>query len=151
MFQFYNSKHVIILDDIRPKNITYVELLNLKDPWGVITLWQVVVAITINNYSPDTIIITSPFSHKDLYDLLFVSTKLDAFDQLVRRIELTLYFEPHLIYESELTTQYMQMKYITTGKRMVNDWSKEELSDDADKLIFDSLGQQFDKEEHLHD
>lgn len=150
MFQFYNGEHVIILDDIRPENITYVELLNITDPWGSDS------AVASSRYYnkqllADTIIITSPFSPKDLYDLLFVSTKLDAFDQLARRIELTLYFEPHYIYESELTTQHMQMKYMTTGKRMVNEWSKEEMPDDADTLTFDSLSKQFDAEEHLHD
>lgn len=150
MFQFYNGEHVIILDDMRPENITYVELLNITDPWGSDS------AVASSRYYnklllADTIIITSPFSPKDFYDLLFVSTKLDAFDQLARRIELTLYFERNYIYESELISQHMQMKYMATGKRMVNDWSKEQLPDDSAKLTFDSLSRYFDEEEHLHD
>lgn len=93
IFQDYAGQHGIILDDLRPSNIDYSDLLKMLDPFNI----EVAGSSRYHNKKllADIYIITSPFSPYDFYSALKEKGKiseLDGYDQLQRRIDKVLEF-----------------------------------------------------------
>ncbi|MGT2800994.1 Rep family protein [Streptococcus marmotae] len=83
-FQNYKNETVVILDELRPSTFRYEDLLKILDPYNFesfVPSRYFDKALTAN-----IIIITSPFSPKELYDDLVAYKSKDGFEQLNRRI-----------------------------------------------------------------
>lgn len=87
-FQRYEGQNIIILDELRPKNIDYSDLLKILDPYND-------EAMAASRYfdkplTANYFIITSPYSPKAFYDELVkcgeVLVSIDKFEQLARRL-----------------------------------------------------------------
>lgn len=109
IFQDYKGEHTVILDELRPKVIEYADLLRITDPYSP-------GAMAPSRYHDkylacDLIIITSPYSPISFYDetfgitrqnlIRFLSTCIDTFEQLERRIMLTIHVEDTQFYMTE--------------------------------------------------
>lgn len=99
IFQDYKGEQTIILDELRPNSLTYLDLLRILDPFGR----QVNVPSRYQDkpLSCDLIIVTSPFNPIEFYcKLLGIGPNdynsqinidtADSFEQLLRRITLTI-------------------------------------------------------------
>lgn len=93
IFQGYNGEHSIILDELRPRVIEYCDLLRITDPYGIEN--QVMAPARYNDkaLACDLIVITSPYNPYQFYENSKVD-KEDNFDQLERRIALTIHMTP---------------------------------------------------------
>ena len=91
IFQSYAGEHTIILDELRPRNLEYQDLLRILDPFGLIEGTMAPSRYSDKALAADTIIITSPFSPLEFYWAQFSDTcnQIDSFAQLARRISLT--------------------------------------------------------------
>ena len=98
-FQGYSGEHTLILDELRPRTIQYEDLLKILDPYSIIGGVMAPSRYTDKALACDLIIITSPYSPRHFYDDIFSGTReamavsvthIDGFDQLDRRIELTI-------------------------------------------------------------
>lgn len=87
-FQRYEGQNIIILDELRPKNIDYSDLLKMLDPYND-------EAMAASRYfdkplTANFFIITSPYSPKAFYKELVnrgeVLANIDTFEQLARRL-----------------------------------------------------------------
>lgn len=87
-FQRYEGQNIIILDELRPKNIDYSDLLKILDPYND-------EAMAASRYfdkplTASYFIITSPYSPKSFYDELVnrgeVLVSIVKFEQLARRL-----------------------------------------------------------------
>ncbi|HEY4398901.1 MAG TPA: Rep family protein [Lactobacillaceae bacterium] len=92
-FQSYNGEHVVILDDLRPKEgFTFSDMLRMLDPWNSD-------AMASSRYfdkalQADYFFITSPFAPIDFYNkLVNGGDSSDGVDQLVRRLTLVIAFD----------------------------------------------------------
>lgn len=99
MFQRYKGEHTIILDEFRDGAIPYRDLLRLTDPYG--TSVMVPSRYQDKYLACDLVIITSPYSPLEYYYREFSALpdarNIDKFDQLERRIALTLYVDESTI------------------------------------------------------
>lgn len=83
-FQNYRGQHYIILNDLRPKNLKYADLLRILDPYSI--------KYTFGRYHnrpllSEMIIISSPFSPEQFYNYSSIANKeIDTFEQLNRRV-----------------------------------------------------------------
>ena len=88
-FQDYNGEHYIILNDLRPGDLKYADLLRILDPYAI--------KYTFGRYHnhpllAEMIIITTPYSPREFYkNTRIANRKIDSFTQLQRRI-----FEIHI-------------------------------------------------------
>lgn len=89
-FQKYNSESVVILDELRPTQFGYSDLLKMLDPFNED-------AMAASRYfdkplTADFFIITSPYCPKTFYDVLSIKNDFDVtvdqFNQLLRRISI---------------------------------------------------------------
>lgn len=85
-FQTYNGEHFIILNDLRPNDFNYSDLLRMLDPY------QHDKAAPSRYHdkklNAEEIIITTPYSPNDFYTHTAIEDRLvDTIDQLLRRIE----------------------------------------------------------------
>lgn len=116
-FQRYEGQNVIILDELRPKNMDYSDLLKMIDPYND-------EAMAPSRYfdrpiTANFFIVTSPYAPKDFYEEFAsrgeVKTWIDTFDQLARRLflvqemtptEMSLYFydDQHQEFEKDAST-----------------------------------------------
>lgn len=135
IFQDYKGEHTIILDELRPKVIEFSDLLRITDPYspGVMAPSR----YHDKYLACDLIIITSPYSPIRFYDETFgitkrnltqvLSTCIDTFEQLERRIMLTIhvkdtefcmetYVEPYREYYPENNTS-RKNPYSTTARQ----------------------------------
>ncbi|WP_134644438.1 Rep family protein [Weissella cibaria] len=91
-FQDYQGQSHIILNELRPNDISWADLLRLTDPWQ------------LDKSAPrryrnvplniDTLIITTPYNPYDFYNSTRVANRdVDAVDQLIRRIDKLGYFQ----------------------------------------------------------
>lgn len=87
-FQRYEGQNIIILDELRPKNMDYSDLLKMLDPYND-------EAMAASRYFDKPLmanyfIITSPYNPKAFYDELVkrghVLISVDKFEQLARRL-----------------------------------------------------------------
>ena len=91
MFQKYNGEHVVIIDEFRPNSIKYSDLLRMLDPCGIDTKPMAPSRFYDKALAVDYFIITSPYSPKAFYEKQkHLDRKIDTFEQLLRRISLTI-------------------------------------------------------------
>lgn len=98
IFQGYAGEHTLILDELRPKVITYADLLRITDPFAIENRAMAPARYNDKALVCDLIIITTPFTPSDFYYQQFNANSLkevhddcpDGLDQLLRRITLTL-------------------------------------------------------------
>lgn len=110
-FQGYANQNAVILDELRPDTFRFDDLLKLLDPYRFD-------AMIPSRYSDkvltvDTLIITSPYSPRQLYDKMFSDASVDSFAQLERRltsvIEITKDYLYHVTYDTK-TQAYLKIK-----------------------------------------
>ena len=94
-FQDYNGEHYIILNDLRPRDFNYSDLLRILDPY------QHDKAAPSRYHdkklNAEEIIITTPYSPDDFYKYIFVDDRrVDTVEQLLRRIQ-PLHITKHFI------------------------------------------------------
>lgn len=98
IFQGYAGEHTLILDELRPKVITYADLLRITDPFSIGNRAMAPARYSDKALVCDLIIITTPFTPSDFYFQQFNANSLkevhddcpDGLDQLLRRITVTL-------------------------------------------------------------
>lgn len=114
IFQNYKGEHILILDELRPRNIPYHDLLRILDPFSV--QWQTMAPsrYTDKALAVELIIVTSPFDPKNFYEVEFggrtKAKEIDRFEQLERRIALVIKMEQKEIYTETFNT--WQDRYI---------------------------------------
>lgn len=85
-FQTYNGEHFIILNDLRPNDFNYSDLLRILDPYqhdkAAPSRYR------DKRLNAEQIIITTPYSPKKFYDHTIISDRtVDTIGQLLRRID----------------------------------------------------------------
>lgn len=122
LFQQYNGERKIILDELRPGIIEYQDFLRILDPYGITSS----IVMAPSRYqdkalSCDTIIITSPYDPYSYYQELIkrnrINDDIDKFNQLLRRITLTIHTTPCYIFESEFNERDVKYQNIISTKR----------------------------------
>ncbi len=119
VFQNYNGEHTLIMDELRPKDIEYHDLLRILDPFG-----QDKVAPSRYHdkvLACDLIIITTPFNPLifyiemfgyDKYSNLFVTDRIDSFEQLLRRISLIIQVDENYISAMKYDKDYGKFDFL---------------------------------------
>ena len=150
-FQQYNLEHVIILDELRPHQFDYSDLLKMFDPYNV-------KAMASSRYFDKPLlanvyIITSPYSP---YNFFLELTKkkqtshIDSWGQLMRRLSLVVEVKKeHLqFYKYEPMDQ---MFYIDHGNKLPNPFKnqtdKEETIQDKSYQLFLELNKKKERNE----
>ena len=150
-FQQYNLEHVIILDELRPHQFDYSDLLKMFDPYNV-------KAMASSRYFDKPLlanvyIITSPYSP---YNFFLALTKkkqtshIDSWGQLMRRLTLVI----------EISKEYLQfykyspldqMFYIDHGNKLPNPFKnqtdREETIQDKSYQLFLELNKKKERNE----
>ena len=150
-FQQYNLEHVIILDELRPHQFDYSDLLKMFDPYNV-------KAMASSRYFDNPLlanvyIITSPYSP---YNFFLELTKkkqtshIDSWGQLMRRLTLVI----------EISKEYLQfykyspldqMFYIDHGNKLPNPFKnqtdREETIQDKSYQLFLELNKKKERNE----
>ena len=114
IFQSYSGEHTIILDEMRPKVMAYQDLLRILDPFSIRTGVNAPARYTDKALAADLIIVTSPYSpykfwleqfstlvkyNFDVRKASLAEEGEDDFDQLDRRIGVTIQLEQDFIYQ----------------------------------------------------
>ena len=114
IFQGYSGEHTIILDELRPKTMAYQDLLRILDPFNIKTGVNAPARYTDKALAADLIIVTSPYSpykfwleqfsiivkyNFDARKMSLAEEGEDDFDQLDRRIGVTICLEQDFIYQ----------------------------------------------------
>lgn len=150
-FQQYNLEHVIILDELRPHQFDYSDLLKMFDPYNV-------KAMASSRYFDKPLlaniyIITSPYSPYDFFLELTKKRKtshIDSWGQLMRRLSLVVEVKKeHLqFYKYEPMDQ---MFYIDHGNKLPNPFKnqtdKEETIQDKSYQLFLELNKKNERNE----
>lgn len=89
IFQGYAGQHTLILDELRPNVIPYSDLLRITDPFGMFGQVMAPSRYTDKALACDLIIVTTPFNPLKYYNS-YQAQQTDRFDQLLRRITLTI-------------------------------------------------------------
>ncbi|QEM31618.1 Rep family protein [Streptococcus salivarius] len=95
-FQSYRNQEIVIIDELRPDTFNYSDLLKILDPYNFdvfLPSRYIDKALTAR-----LIVITSPYSPKQLYDYMLHLKNIDSFEQLERRIGTTILVESDTIY-----------------------------------------------------
>lgn len=100
IFQDYNGEHTLIIDELRPKVLTYADLLRITDPHGIENHVMLPARYNDRAIAADLIIVTTPFSPAQFYIKQVGAQVLptgsicddnpDGQEQLFRRITVTL-------------------------------------------------------------
>ena len=94
-FQDYHGEHYIILDDLRPRDFNYSDLLRILDPYQHDKAAPA--RYHDKKLNAEEIIITTPYPPKDFYKYTFVDDRrVDTVEQLLRRIQ-PLHITKHFI------------------------------------------------------
>lgn len=150
-FQQYNLEHVIILDELRPHQFDYSDLLKMFDPYNV-------KAMASSRYFDKPLlaniyIITSPYSPYDFFLELTKKRKtshIDSWGQLMRRLSLVVEVKKeHLqFYKYEPMDQ---MFYIDHGNKLPNPFKnqtdREETIQDKSYQLFLELNKKKERNE----
>ena len=139
-FQQYNLEHVIILDELRPHQFDYSDLLKMFDPYNV-------KAMASSRYFDKPLlaniyIITSPYSPYDFFLELTKKRKtshIDSWGQLMRRLSLVVEVKKEYLqfYKYEPIDQ---MFYIDHGNKLPNPFKNQT---DTEETIQDKSYQLF--------
>ena len=112
IFQDYAGEHTIILDELRPKVVAYQDLLRILDPFGARTVVKAPARYVDKTLAADLILVTSPYSPHAFWQEQFSAVDknkgsaakkslaeqgVDGFDQLARRIGVTIQLEQNFI------------------------------------------------------
>lgn len=110
-FQNYAGEHTLILDELRPKDIPYHDFLRITDPFGSDTPVMAPARYSDKALACDLIIITSPYDPVSYYNgIPRLDMVVDSFEQLRRRISLTVIMTQKEIFAAEYdstTRRYM--------------------------------------------
>ena len=119
---------MLIIDDFRPDTLPYSSILQIFDP---LNLGVSLDARYHNAYlMSEYIIVTTPFSPYDFYCSMYIrNRKIDTFEQLSRRIAITMHFTNEDIYTvipkiERYDDNFPVYKYVETGESMINSWSQ---------------------------
>lgn len=122
------EQDVLIIDDFRPDTLPYSSILQIFDP---LNLGVSLDARYHNAYlMSEYIIVTTPFSPYDFYCSMYIrNRKIDTFEQLSRRIAITMHFTNEDIYTvipkiERYNDDFPIYKYVETGESMPNIWSQ---------------------------
>lgn len=100
IFQGYCGEHTIIMDELRPRTIPYHDLLRILDPFSLTDPTMAPSRYADKSLACDLVIITTPYSPDEFYLELGaeqVDKEIDCFDQLWRRISLTIHMEQNFM------------------------------------------------------
>lgn len=112
IFQDYSGQHILILDELRPKVMAYQDLLRILDPFGARTGVKAPARYVDKTLAADLILVTSPYSPHAFWQEQFSAVDknkgsaakkslaeqgVDGFDQLERRIGVTIRLEQNFI------------------------------------------------------
>lgn len=126
IFQTYKGQHTLILDELRPHVMEYQDLLRITDPFG---LAEGVMAPSRYFDKPlacDLIFITSPYDPVTFYKKQLgveynpccsSAQMMDKFDQLLRRISVTIMMTQEHIYIAEYDVKYQRYIPVLTSER----------------------------------
>ena len=150
-FQQYNLEHVIILDELRPHQFDYSDLLKMFDPYNV-------KAMASSRYFDKPLlaniyIITSPYSPYDFFLELTNKRKtshIDSWGQLMRRLSLVVEVKKeHLQFYKYKPMD--QMFYIDHGNKLPNPFKnqtdREETIQDKSYQLFLELNKKKERNE----
>ena len=150
-FQQYNLEHVIILDELRPHQFDYSDLLKMFDPYNV-------KAMASSRYFDKPLlaniyIITSPYSPYDFFLELTNQRKtshIDSWGQLMRRLSLVVEVKKeHLQFYKYKPMD--QMFYIDHGNKLPNPFKnqtdREETIQDKSYQLFLELNKKKERNE----
>ena len=145
VFQSYYGQHTIILDEFRANiDISYADLLKMLDPHSIIDGVMAPARYHDRALACDLFIITSPYSPRDYYDDLIrrrvVRRGIDNFDQLLRRITLTIHMTGTEI--QKMDYQNILEKYIADDSLTKNNMFSSQARPtpiDRSTDIFDSM------------
>lgn len=105
LFQSYEAgQHSIIFEELRPKVLHYEDLLRVTDPRALDDEVMAPSRYSDKAIAADLIIVTSPYCPRSFYDEHFrgtCSNLIDRFDQLLRRISLTIMMDDSEIYVAQ--------------------------------------------------
>lgn len=123
IFQQYEGQHTIILDEFRPGVMEYADFLRLTDTYAIVDEVMAPARYKDKAIACDLYIVTSPYSPYQFYHNLGVNG-LDSFDQLERRILLTIQMTRDFVMQVASTAQGSQRIYSPLpGKCFPNRWS----------------------------
>lgn len=103
LFQGYAGEHTIILDELRPGTIGYDDFLRITDPHNLDAPVMAPSRYFDKPLACSLYIVTSPFDPYKFYKKTAYNQGVDRFDQLLRRITLTIVMGPGSIYLSKYT------------------------------------------------
>lgn len=115
-FQGYAGEHTLILDELRPNTIQYEDLLRILDPYSITDGVMAPSRYSDKALACDLIIITSLYTPKNVYDKIFSVATVDGFDQLDRRISVTIEMtekEIHAVSYNSKSKGYEEIKGTT--------------------------------------
>lgn len=119
IFQDYAGQHTVILDELRPGNLSYSDLLRITDPYGRD-------ASAPSRYfdkalAVEYIIITSPYNPFEFYIETFAQckdrSKMDGFGQLLRRLSVVIETDPYTINAVEYWEKHDKFRMIPNTTR----------------------------------
>ncbi|HEM3613572.1 TPA: replication protein [Streptococcus suis] len=136
-FQHYQMEPVVILDELRPQQFEYSDLLKLFDPYN-----EQVMASSRYFDKPlmaNTYIVTSPYSPYDFFLELrksrHINAQVDSYQQLMRRLTLVLEVSKQFI-EMHTYDTYLQL-FLKDGKqKLPNPFYQEEKTDYSEQERF---------------
>lgn len=138
LFQTYRGEHIIILDDLRPKSINYQDLLRILDPRSIENRAFLPSRYYDKALACELIIITTPYPPYSFYANSVDDEfgLIDTFEQLYRRITLTIYFDSDYYYP----THYDNLK----RKHIKEKSSKKENHYSSDYRLKNSTSNSYD-------
>lgn len=98
-FQHYQNQPTVIIDELRPHSFAYEDLLKILDPYN----FEVMLPSRYYDkfLTAQTLIITSPYSPRQLYDKSEVAfDDRDSFEQLEERLDTVIWVDAETIYEA---------------------------------------------------
>ena len=117
IFQNYGGEHTLIMDELRPKTIPYHDLLRILDPFSLTDPTMAPSRYSDKAIACDLIIITTPYSPRSFYEHEFGEvfgqserSKIDSFDQLLRRLTLVMYMNDEII--EAMTYKFFGFEFI---------------------------------------
>ncbi len=149
LFQNYAGEHCVIIDEARPRQIPYSDLLKITDPYSIENETMLGARYNDKVLSADLIIVTSPFDPYGYYARLKFSQE-DSFEQLQRRITVCIYMTQNAMYKTEYNSLFKHYEPIEESKKH-NKYSS--LNRDKNKDSTDIYESLFDdkKNENVND
>lgn len=115
MFQSYNGEHAVIIDDLRNHTIRYEDLLRITDPHNIEHGTNAPSRYYDKALAVEFIVITSPYDPFEFYlgEVPKSQRNIDKFEQLNRRITVTIYLDMDYIYYAVFNGSTYDIDYNT--------------------------------------